>query len=40
LPDDDATRNRVALARQVFDHVALSDDFVEFLTLPAYQHLE
>jgi malate synthase len=27
-------------ARAVFDRVALEDDFVEFLTLPAYDHLD
>jgi malate synthase len=27
-------------ARAVFDAVALSDDFVEFLTLPAYEQLD
>jgi malate synthase len=26
-------------ARELFDHVALADDFVEFLTLPAYERL-
>jgi malate synthase len=27
------------LAREIFDRVATSDDFIEFLTLPAYEHL-
>ena len=27
-------------ARDVFEQVALGDDFVEFLTLPAYDYLE
>ena len=27
-------------ARELFEHVALGDEFVEFLTLPAYEHLE
>jgi malate synthase len=27
-------------ARAVFDQVALGDDFVEFLTLPAYEYLD
>ena len=31
---------RPELSRELFEEVALSDEFVEFLTLPAYQHLE
>lgn len=31
--------DRMALARKVFEEVALSDVFVDFLTLPAYEHL-
>ncbi|HEY3108187.1 MAG TPA: malate synthase A [Chloroflexota bacterium] len=31
---------RFAEARELFDRVALADDFVEFLTLPAYERLE
>jgi malate synthase len=27
-------------AREIFEHVALSDDFVEFLTLPAYKYID
>jgi malate synthase len=27
-------------ARSVFDKVALAEDFVEFLTLPAYEHID
>ena len=27
-------------AREVFEQVALGDEFVEFLTIPAYEHLE
>ncbi|MFO0929664.1 MAG: malate synthase A [Gemmataceae bacterium] len=30
---------RFDLARQIFDAVSTSDEFVEFLTLPAYDHL-
>jgi malate synthase len=26
-------------ARELFDQVATGDEFVEFLTLPAYEHL-
>ena len=35
-----AGEGRWAEARAVFDSVALSDEFVEFLTLPAYEHLD
>jgi malate synthase len=31
---------RPDLSRALFEQVALSDEFVEFLTLPAYEHLE
>jgi malate synthase len=31
---------RPDLSRQLFEEVALADEFVEFLTLPAYEHLE
>jgi malate synthase len=31
---------RPDLARQIFEEVALADEFVEFLTLPAYERLE
>ena len=31
---------RLEEARQVFEHVALDDEFVEFLTLPAYELLD
>jgi malate synthase len=33
-------RGRFEEARQVFERVALSDDFVEFLTLPAYDLID
>jgi malate synthase len=33
-------RGRYTEAAEVFDQVALADDFVEFLTLPAYQYLD
>ena len=32
--------NRLDTARELFDQVALSEDFVEFLTLPAYAHID
>jgi malate synthase len=32
-------RGKYDLARQVFDDVATRDEFIEFLTLPAYEHL-
>jgi malate synthase len=31
---------RVDEAREIFEQVALGERFVEFLTLPAYDHLE
>jgi malate synthase len=36
----DAGEGRWEDAREVFDSVALSDEFVEFLTLPAYEKLD
>jgi malate synthase len=35
-----AASSRLDEARALFDDVALSDQFVEFLTLPAYGHLD
>ena len=35
-----APSSRLDEARGLFDEVALSDQFVEFLTLPAYGHLD
>jgi malate synthase len=32
--------NKLDTAQQIFDQVALSDAFVEFLTLPAYAHVD
>jgi malate synthase len=37
---DEAEEGRWEDAREVFDSVALSDDFVEFLTLPAYERID
>jgi malate synthase len=34
------TEGRWDEAREVFDHVALDEEFVEFLTLPAYDYLD
>jgi hypothetical protein len=31
---------RFAEAREIFERVALGDDFVEFLTLPAYDYID
>jgi malate synthase len=31
---------RLDEARELFEHVALGDDFVEFLTIPAYEHID
>jgi malate synthase len=36
LPDG----GRFAEARQLFEQVALADEFVEFLTLPAYEYID
>jgi malate synthase len=36
---DAFARGRYEQARELFDQVALADDFVEFLTLPAYERL-
>jgi malate synthase len=41
--DDDEwfeTQGRPDLSRELFEEVALGDEFVEFLTLPAYERLE
>jgi malate synthase len=35
-----APGNRLDEARGLFDEVALTDEFVEFLTLPAYTHID
>jgi malate synthase len=32
-------QGRFEEARDIFDHVALSDQFIDFLTVPAYEHL-
>lgn len=32
-------KGRFADARQIFEHVALTEPFVEFLTIPAYDHI-
>ena len=42
IGDDDwfRTEGRPELSRELFEDVALSDEFVEFLTLPAYERLE
>ena len=34
------SEGRPNLSRELFEQVALGDEFVEFLTLPAYEHLE
>jgi malate synthase len=34
------TQGRPEESRQLFEHVALSDRFVDFLTLPAYERLD
>jgi malate synthase len=42
IGDDDwfFSEGRPDLSRELFEEVALGDDFVEFLTLPAYERLE
>ena len=40
LGEQDFARHRVQQARALFDQIALADEFVEFLTLPAYDILE
>jgi malate synthase len=37
--EDAFAQGQYALAQEVFDDVATRDDFVEFLTLPAYEYL-
>ncbi|MBV9485391.1 MAG: malate synthase A, partial [Frankiaceae bacterium] len=39
LGDEAYDQGRWAEAREVFEEVALADDFVDFLTLPAYDRL-
>jgi malate synthase len=38
--DEVYDRSRAAEAREIFEQVALGEDFVEFLTLPAYAYLD
>jgi malate synthase len=38
--DEAASSHRLDEARQLFDQVALSERFTEFLTLPAYAHID
>jgi malate synthase len=40
LSAEAAASNRLDEARQLFEQVALSERFTEFLTLPAYQHID
>ena len=40
IGDETYEGGRFKEAREIFEQVALSDDFVEFLTLPAYEHLD
>jgi malate synthase len=39
LSDEQSKSHRLDEARELFDAVALSEQFVEFLTLPAYEHI-
>ena len=34
------SKGQPQLSRELFERVALSDDFIDFLTLPAYQYLD
>jgi malate synthase len=38
--DEVFAKSRPEEARALFEQVALGDDFVEFLTLPAYEYLD
>jgi len=41
--DDDEwfhAEGRPDLSRELFEQVALAEDFVDFLTIPAYEHLD
>jgi malate synthase len=38
--DEAYAKGRYDEAQQIFDQVALSDDFQEFLTIPAYEHID
>jgi malate synthase len=40
LSGEAASGNRLEEARQLFEQVALSERFTEFLTLPAYEHID
>ena len=40
IADETREGGRFAEAREIFERVALSDDFVEFLTLPAYEYID
>ena len=40
MADETPEGGRFADAREIFERVALSDDFVEFLTLPAYEYID
>ncbi|HEU4942075.1 MAG TPA: malate synthase A [Gaiellaceae bacterium] len=40
IADQGFDGGRFAEAQEIFERVALSDDFVDFLTLPAYDHID
>jgi len=40
LPQPDEASRPFARGRQIFEQVAQSDEFVEFLTLPAYDYID
>jgi malate synthase len=40
IPAAQSAGNRFKEARQLFEQVALAEPFTEFLTLPAYEHID
>ena len=40
IGDENYSKGRFDEARQIFEEVALSDHFVDFLTVPAYAHVD
>ncbi|TLZ54678.1 MAG: malate synthase A, partial [Methanobacteriota archaeon] len=40
MGDEAFSHSKFREARTLFDHIALGDDFVEFLTIPAYERID
>ena len=40
LGDEQYRKRRFATAAEILDSIITSDQFIEFLTLPAYQYLQ